>query len=144
MTAYEFDRFRLDPVRRLVLKDGEILPLAPKSFDVLLVLIEHRGRMVAYNDLIRSVWGATASARTVDNLKDQVSRLRKALGDDRAKHRFIVTVPLEGYTFVAPVLVADSGLSKSGISSPVPPVDQHTAFALPTSAHSTTRTSCTK
>src|SRR5438876_9444984 len=123
--TYEFDRFCVDPVRRLVLKDGEMLPLAPKSFDVLLVLIDRRGRMVAYDKLIGSVWGTNAAARTVDNLKEQISRLRKALGDDRATHRFIVTVPLEGYTFVAQVFVPHAGLSRPGSPSSASPGGHH-------------------
>src|SRR5206468_12727991 len=96
------------------LRDGQIVQLAPKTLDVLLVLLENRGAMVPYDKLIRSVWGATASARTVDNLKEPIARLRKALGDDRAAHRFIVTAPLEGYAFVADVIVADGDSTQHG------------------------------
>jgi DNA-binding winged helix-turn-helix (wHTH) protein len=124
MVVYEFDRFRVDPVRRLLLKEGSVLPIAPKSFDVLLALIEHRGSTVPYDRLIELVWRANASARTADNLKERVSRLRKALGDDRTIHKFIVTVPLEGYTFVPPVTVVAPGPSSVEVSPPVHSADQ--------------------
>jgi DNA-binding winged helix-turn-helix (wHTH) protein len=120
MPVYEFDRFRVDPLKRLLLKDGEVVRIAPKTFDVLLALIERGGRTVAYDELIQSVWRGNASARTADNLKERVSRLRKALGDDRAAHQFIVTVPLEGYKFVAQVMIVD-GNAASGTALPCAP-----------------------
>jgi DNA-binding winged helix-turn-helix (wHTH) protein len=109
MALYQFGRFRVDPVKRLLFKDGVVLRTEPKTFDVLLALLEHAGQTVQYPQLIAAVWRTNAPGRTEDNLKERVSRLRKALDDDRRAHQFVVTVPLEGYKFVAPVTMTDDG-----------------------------------
>src|SRR5438094_10443905 len=121
MTAYEFDRFTVDPVKRLLVRDGEVVRIAPKTFDVLVALIERSGQTVPYGELIAAVWRANASARTEDNLKERVSRLRKALGDDRAAHQFIVTLPLEGYKFVAQVITASGDTVPDRAEPAAPP-----------------------
>lgn len=98
-TVYEFGGFRLDPrVRVLRLRDRPIA-LAPKSFDLLLLLVERRGRVLERNELIRELWPDTFVEEA--NVTFQVSTLRKALGEDGSK--WIETVPKHGYRFSAPV-----------------------------------------
>jgi DNA-binding winged helix-turn-helix (wHTH) protein/tetratricopeptide (TPR) repeat protein len=99
---YEFDAFRVDPVRRRLLRDGEPVPLTPKALSILLVLLENRGGVVEKDDLIRRVW--PDSYVTEANLTQNVSSLRKALGERANEHRYVVTVPGRGYTFVAEVV----------------------------------------
>jgi DNA-binding winged helix-turn-helix (wHTH) protein/tetratricopeptide (TPR) repeat protein/TolB-like protein len=101
--VYEFDGFRVDPVRRRLLRGGEQVPLTPKAFSILLVLVENRGEVVGKEDLIQRVWPDTFV--TEANLTQNVSSLRKALGERANDHRYVVTVPGRGYSFVAEVLL---------------------------------------
>lgn len=101
-TLYEFGGFRVDPVRRRLLRGGEQVPLTPKAFSILLVLLEKRGEVVDKEDLIQTVWPDTYV--TEANLTQNVSSLRKALGERANDHRFVVTVPGRGYSFVAEVV----------------------------------------
>ncbi|HEX3551977.1 MAG TPA: tetratricopeptide repeat protein [Thermoanaerobaculia bacterium] len=100
-SLYEFDGFRVDPVRRRLLRGGEQVPLTPKAFSILLVLLERRGGVVDKEDLIQKVWPDTYV--TEANLTQNVSSLRKALGERANDHRYVVTVPGRGYSFVAQV-----------------------------------------
>ena len=99
--VYEFDGFRVDPVRRRLLKAGELVPLTPKALSILLVLLENRGLVMEKEDLIQRVWPDTFV--TEANLTQNISSLRKALGERANDHRYVVTVPGRGYSFVAEV-----------------------------------------
>src|SRR4051812_42457601 len=99
---YEFDGFRVDPVRRRLLKGGEQVSLTPKAFSILVVLLENRGEVVEKEELIRRIWPDTFV--TEANLTQNISSLRKALGERANDHRYVVTVPGRGYSFVAEVL----------------------------------------
>lgn len=99
---YEFDEFRVDPVRRRLTRGGELVPLTPKAFSILLVLLERRGEVVEKEELIQKVWPDTFV--TEANLTQNVSSLRKALGERASESRYVVTVPGRGYSFVGDVL----------------------------------------
>lgn len=97
---YAFCDYRLDAVTRELLgPDGATIPLTSKTFDVLLQLIEHRGRVLSKDELLAAVW----PGRVVEenNLPQVISALRKALGGSAGDHRYIITVPGRGYRFVA-------------------------------------------
>lgn len=96
---YEFEGFVLDPARRLLTRDGEPVPLPPKALATLLVLVERHGRVVDKEEILQTVWPDTFI--TEATLTQNVFRLRKALGEEAGEHRFIVTVPGRGYSFVA-------------------------------------------
>lgn len=99
---YEFDDFRVDPGRRLLLGgDGRPLPLTPKAFDTLIYLVQHSDVVLGKETLMKAVWADTAVEE--NNLNQCISALRRVLGEKRAEHRYIVTVPGRGYRFVAPV-----------------------------------------
>src|SRR5690242_16746770 len=99
--TYEFGPFRLDPMKRVLLKDGEAVPLTPKAFDVLLLLVESHGDIVAKGAAMDHLW---ADSFVEDgNLTVYISILRKALGENPGQHRYIVTEPGRGYRFVADV-----------------------------------------
>jgi DNA-binding winged helix-turn-helix (wHTH) protein/TolB-like protein len=103
---YEFDPFRVDSLKRLLLRDGSPVPLKPKVFDTLLVLIENSGRVVDKDELMQSIWPDTAVEE--NNLTQNISAIRKALGERRDEHRYVVTVPGRGYRFVADVRKAQA------------------------------------
>ncbi len=98
---YEFGHFRLKSEDRLLLRGDDLVPLTPKAFDILLALLEHDGRVVNKDDLMKRVWPNTFVEE--GNLTQNVSLLRKALGESADGPQFIETVPRRGYRFVAPV-----------------------------------------
>lgn len=97
--SYEFGRFRLKPAERVLLREGETVPLTPKVFDILVTLVEHGGQVVAKDDLMKRVWPDTFVEE--GNLTQNISLLRKALGESPGGVQFIETVPRRGYRFVA-------------------------------------------
>ena len=99
--VYEFDGFRVDVVRRILSRNGASIPLTSKALDTLLLLIRHRGETVTKTELMNSVWADSAVEE--NNLTQQISALRRALGEKPRDHRFIVTVPGHGYCFAAEV-----------------------------------------
>jgi DNA-binding winged helix-turn-helix (wHTH) protein/TolB-like protein/Tfp pilus assembly protein PilF len=113
--SYEFGRFSVNPAERLLLRDKELVPLTPKTFDILLILVENGGHLVEKEDLMKRVWPHTFVEE--GNLTQNVSLLRKALGERANGPQFIETVPRRGYRFVAPVKkVATNGNGKASAS----------------------------
>ena len=104
---YEFGPFRIDALKRVLLREGEIVPLTSKSLDTLLTLVEHRGQVVTKDDLMKAVWPDTVVEE--NNLTQQIAMLRKVLGERAKEHRYIVTVPGRGYSFVAKVSAPANG-----------------------------------
>lgn len=106
--SYEFGPFRLNSVERILLRDGEVVPLTPKQFDILLVLVESRGHVVEKERLMREVWPDAAVEE--GNLTTNISMLRKALEEGTKRQRYIQTLPRRGYRFVGHVSeVSDDG-----------------------------------
>lgn len=100
---YQFGRFRLDGSECLLLRDGEVVSLTPKAFDLLKIMVERPGELLTKDELLQAVWPGTFVEE--NNLADNISKLRKALGDGDNGQRFIETVPKRGYRFAAPVEV---------------------------------------
>ena len=98
---YEFGPFQLDPPERLLLCDGQPVPMPPKAFDLLVLLVERGGHLIEKDELLKTVW--RGSIVEEGNLSVTVSFLRKALNDDRGLHKYIETVSKRGYRFVAEV-----------------------------------------
>ena len=91
---YEFGPFRIDPDKETLLRGGEPVPLTPKTFQILLVLVRHRKELVTKDELMKMVWPDTFVEEA--NLSRNIFMLRKALGET-AEDRYIVTVPGRGY-----------------------------------------------
>jgi DNA-binding winged helix-turn-helix (wHTH) protein/mono/diheme cytochrome c family protein/thioredoxin-like negative regulator of GroEL len=100
---YRFGKFVLDPGRRTLSRAGLPISLTPKAFDVLLFLVQNPNRLVAKEELLKSVWGDTFVEE--GNLTQYISHLRKALGDNSEDSRLIVTIARKGYQFTAGVIV---------------------------------------
>src|SRR5215203_1145824 len=98
---FSFDEYELNSETRLLRKRGEIVSLNPKAFDLLLVLVENHEKILSKNELLDLVWPDQFVEE--NNLTVHVAALRKALGEKKDEHRFIVTLPGRGYTFVAEV-----------------------------------------
>src|SRR5437867_2860531 len=95
----EFDSFRIDLPNRLLLKNGEVVALAPKTFDLLAVLVENRGAVLDKETLFRKVWPDVFVEES--SLTKNVSLLRKSLGEGPDGRLYIETIPRRGYRFQA-------------------------------------------
>ncbi|HEU4510370.1 MAG TPA: winged helix-turn-helix domain-containing protein [Pyrinomonadaceae bacterium] len=101
--VYEFKGFRLEAAQRRLLHNGQAVPLKPKILDLLLLLVQMRGRLVEKDELMKEIWPNTIVEE--NNITVSMSILRKTLGEDRAGRQFIETVPGRGYRFVADVKI---------------------------------------
>jgi DNA-binding winged helix-turn-helix (wHTH) protein/TolB-like protein/Flp pilus assembly protein TadD len=111
----QFHGYRLDMVRRqLVDPDGVPVQLMPKAIETLVHLVLNAGQTVTKDQLLRTVWPDTVVEE--NNLTQNISALRRALGEKLGEHRFIVTIPGRGYRFVAPV----TPVSRAAEVGPVP------------------------
>src|SRR5580700_1346112 len=103
---FEFDDFRVDAGKRLLLRKGQPVPLTPKVFDTLLYLVENRGKVIEKDDLMGAIWPDTAVEE--NNLNQNISTLRRVLGENRGENRYIATFPGKGYGFIAHVAYAST------------------------------------
>lgn len=122
--SYEFGRYRLNPAERVLLREEEPVPLTPKVFDILIILVENSGQVVSKDDLMKRVWPSTYVEE--GNLTQNISLLRKALGETPGGVQFIETVPRRGYRFVA-----DTKETANGSSLPSSPIPEEAATAEP-------------
>src|SRR5215471_2313833 len=98
---FEFGSFRLDERERRLLRNGEPIPLTPKAFDTLVVLVENGGHAVEKDALMQRVWpDAFVEEATI---AQNIRTLRKALGPSPSGSQYIETIPKHGYRFVAAV-----------------------------------------
>ncbi len=126
MIRYRFSDFTLSPQRRLLVRDGREVPLIPRYFDLLVLLIERRHEAVHRREIFDRVW---TDANVSDSALSQAIRtLRRTLGDDSKEPRFIRTVSRHGYRFVLPDVVeeADDGAQPAPAlaSAPIDVVDE--------------------
>jgi eukaryotic-like serine/threonine-protein kinase len=137
MDLYEFGPFRLDPAQRLLLREGQPIPLQPKAFDTLLFLVRNSQKVVLKDDLLNAVWADTFVEES--NLTQNIFVLRKALGDTDAERRYIITVPGRGYRFGEKVRVTTAPLTEPPVErivepSPATPLPPPVAPVSPGSA----------
>ena len=99
--SYEFGPFRLIPSERQLFRDEQLVSLKPKSFDLLVVLVENQGRLIEKEELMKRIWPESFVEEA--NLSVNISALRRALGEGPEDHQYVETVPRHGYRFVAEV-----------------------------------------
>jgi DNA-binding winged helix-turn-helix (wHTH) protein/Tol biopolymer transport system component len=127
--GFEFDGFLLDTKQKVLLREGKPVPITPKTFQLLLALVENHGRLVEKDELMKAVWAD--SFVEAGNLAFTMRLLRKALGDDTQKPRFIETVPRRGYRFIAEVRVVAKETDENNDS---PPTAAQTPEQIPAAA----------
>jgi DNA-binding winged helix-turn-helix (wHTH) protein len=98
---FRFDRFCLDSADRQLLRDGAPVELNARYFDALALLVREGGRLVSKDRFLDEVWRGVPV--TDEALTQCIKTLRRQLGDDAARPRFIETVPKHGYRFIAPI-----------------------------------------
>jgi Tol biopolymer transport system component/DNA-binding winged helix-turn-helix (wHTH) protein len=111
MARYTFGPFSLDPEARVLQRNGEAVPIAGKTLDTLLMLVQNRGRLVDKDELLSRVWGGSVVEEA--NLTQAIFTVRKILGDSPKDHYYVATVAGRGYQFVAPVTESTAKLSTS-------------------------------
>jgi len=99
--VYRFGAFCLEVANRLLLQNGEPVPLTPKAFDTLLALVRRNGRVVKKDELLNEVWPDTFVEEAT--LAQNIFTLRKALGQNGDGPQYIETIPRHGYRFAAEV-----------------------------------------
>jgi len=97
----EFGPFQVDPEQRLLLRDQQPVPLSPKAFDLLIILLMRSGQIVHKDELMKMLWPDTFVEES--NLGQHVFLIRKALGERAQDSSYIVTVPGRGYRFAQKV-----------------------------------------
>ncbi|WP_309092724.1 transcriptional regulator [Phenylobacterium sp.] len=99
--SFRFERFFLDPQDRLLRRDDAPVALNARYLDALALLVREQGKLVSKDRFLDEVWRGVPV--TDEALTQCIRTLRRELGDDAARPRFIETVPKHGYRFVAPV-----------------------------------------
>jgi TolB-like protein/DNA-binding winged helix-turn-helix (wHTH) protein/tetratricopeptide (TPR) repeat protein len=139
--SYEFGPFRLIPEERQLLRAGEAVPLTPKCFDLLVVLVENSGHLIEKSELLKRIWPDSFVEEA--NLSVNMSALRRALGEGPDEHQYVETVPRRGYRFVAGVKenTADGSSSpaeglvdEAHTDAPGPTVETELSLRLPARA----------
>ena len=133
--SYEFGRFRLNVAERVLWRGDDVVPLTPKVFDILLTLVENSGQVVSKDDLMKRVWPNTFVEE--GNLTQNISLLRKALGESPGGVQFIETVPRRGYRFVAEINHAVAGNNGTSAAAPVVTSEIPAASAAPPTTFAT-------
>ncbi|HEY3129665.1 MAG TPA: tetratricopeptide repeat protein [Acidobacteriota bacterium] len=100
---YRFGAFSIDAEKRLLIRANERVPIPPKAFDTLVVLVENSGQTLQKDYLMRAIWPDTFVEEA--NLTQHISLVRKILGEHPDQHHYIATLPGRGYRFVAKVEV---------------------------------------
>src|ERR1700674_2345829 len=101
LNCYEFGPYRLDLNEGRLLRNGDPVPLPPKAFATLVVLVQRSGHLVEKDELMKLLWPDSFVEES--NLNQQVWTLRKTLGENQAGNEYIETVAKRGYRFMAEV-----------------------------------------
>jgi eukaryotic-like serine/threonine-protein kinase len=115
---YLFGPFRLDVASMQLSRGDEAINLTPKAFDTLLVLIRNRHRLVRKDELMSAVWADSFVSE--DSLTQNITALRRALGDDSHQPEYISTIPRRGYRFIAPLVDRGPGELSAPGAAPQP------------------------
>ena len=105
--VFRFDDFELNPDTRELIRGGDQMGIEPQVFDVLLVLVQNRDRVVSKTELLDAVWGDRFVSESA--LSSRIKFARRAVGDDGRTQRLIKNVHGRGYRFVGEVLEGPAG-----------------------------------
>ena len=119
--VFRFEEFVVDPMARILSRNGETIPLTPRVFDTLMAFVARPGETISKDDLMTTIWEDSFVEES--NLTQNVAVLRKALGENPRQHKYIVTVPGKGYRFVPDVFHEPApGPTTTAEADPVAPV----------------------
>lgn len=115
LTFYEFGPFRINVTERLLQRGDELVPLSPKVFDTLLILVENHGHVVGKRELMDLLWPDTFVEES--SLTQNISLIRRALTSGENDRQYIETIPKRGYRFIGDVAQINESLQEVGPSS---------------------------
>ncbi|HYV19431.1 MAG TPA: transcriptional regulator [Verrucomicrobiae bacterium] len=116
---FRFEEFTVSPAERIVRRGGVEVPLIPRYFDLLVLLLEERHRAVTRDEILEAVWSDVVVSDGA--LSQAIRTLRRALGDAAREPVFIRTVSRHGYRFVHPgVIVENDALPPAPVGAPAP------------------------
>ena len=116
--TFVFGACELDRASARIRRDGRVVPMAPKAYDVLLYLVQHGGRLVTKNELFEAVWPGVFVGDAA--LKVCIREIRKALEDDAHAPQYIETAHRRGYRFIAPITIKSEEPSVPARQRPQP------------------------
>jgi DNA-binding winged helix-turn-helix (wHTH) protein len=127
--VFKFDDVEVREREFCLIKSGETVPVEPKAFRVLLILLRNPKKLIAKDELLQEVWGDAAV--TENSLARSIALLRRLLGDETRNPRYIETVATIGYRFVCPVEAKEevSGTSDAEVQASVGNVDEMAAIS---------------
>jgi DNA-binding winged helix-turn-helix (wHTH) protein len=102
-----FDPFELSIGERVLRRDGQVVPLGDRAFDILIYLADRPGEVIAKQELIDHVWSGVTVGE--GSLRVHVSAIRKALRDGQFGNRYIANINGRGYSFVGTVVRLEDG-----------------------------------
>ncbi len=108
---YEFGKFQVDAPERILFDGVDSIALSPKVFDTLLLLVENAGHALGKEEMMSRIWADSFVEE--NNLAQNISILRKALGENVNGAKYIETVSKRGYRFIAPVSIIEAGKKDS-------------------------------
>jgi Tol biopolymer transport system component/DNA-binding winged helix-turn-helix (wHTH) protein len=111
---FQFDSFEVDPASFQLMRSGIAVAVEPKALQLLIFMLENRGRLLTKRELLEAVWGS--SSVTENALAREIALLRRVLGDSIKEPKYISTVPTRGYRFVAEV--SETAEEQSGSEQP--------------------------
>ncbi len=127
---FVFDDHVLDDERRELSRGAEPIAVEPQVFDLLIYLVQNRGRVVSKDDLIESVWGGRVVSDST--LTSRINAARKAIGDSGQRQKLIRTIARKGLRFVGEVRTEPNGAeSAAGIAKPQTEIQETSRSALP-------------
>ncbi|HWZ84795.1 MAG TPA: tetratricopeptide repeat protein [Thermoanaerobaculia bacterium] len=112
---FEFGRFRLDVAEHSLREGDRPIPLKPKVFETLVLLVRRAGHLVSKQDLLSQLWPDAVVDET--NLNKNIWLIRRALGEGDETGTYIETIPRVGYRFVATVTRAREAAAPEPVPS---------------------------
>jgi TolB-like protein len=126
---YVFEDCALDPDRRELTRQSKAIAIGPQVFDLLVLLIQNRERVVSKDDLLDAVWGGRIVSEST--LTSHINAVRKAIGDSGEEQRLIRTVARKGFRFVGDVREAQSSDAVSSLKAESTESNEAPALSLP-------------
>jgi two-component system, OmpR family, KDP operon response regulator KdpE len=112
----EIGEIRLEPVKRTVTKNGQLIRLTRKEFDILHCLMSRAGHVITYARLLTAVWGADCREE-VEYLRTFVRQLRKKIEVDPSNPIYLLTDVYVGYRFADAQMLADAQQENPAVSN---------------------------
>lgn len=116
--AWHFENFELDANAYMLSRRGKIVRLERIPLELLCLLVERRGQIVTRDEILERIWGKRVFIDSEHAINTAVRKIRRALDDDAAAPRFIVTMLGKGYRFVARVVILNGTVKKQTNSEP--------------------------